>query len=145
MAKSEKLIVMKIRFKKKRLYINLILGLVWTGLGVFSLLEDENLKWTDYGYLVVGTLYLGHYLYDLNNQYLTIENGSIRKNVLYGFENKINVNEINRIEKYAGDYILRTVEKELKINTELIEKKSLVEFNEILKKLNLPEGKNAIC
>ena len=136
---------MKIRFKKKRLYINLILGLVWTGLGVFSLLKDENLRWTDYGYLVVGTLYLGHYLYDLNNQYLTIENGSIRKNVLYGFENKINVNEINRIEKYAGDYILRTVEKELKINTELIEKKSLVEFNEILKKLNLPEGKNAIC
>jgi hypothetical protein len=145
LAKSEKPIVMKIRFKKKRLYINLILGLVWTGLGVFSLFEDENLRWTDYGYLVVGTLYLGHYLYDLNNQYLTIENGSIRKNVLYGFGKKINVNEINRIEKYAGDYILRTVEKELKINTELIEEKSLVEFNEILKKLNLPEGKNAIC
>jgi hypothetical protein len=27
----------------------------------------------------------------------------------------------------------------------LIEEKSLEEFNEILKKLNLPEGKNAIC
>jgi hypothetical protein len=136
---------MKIRFKKKRLYINLILGLVWTGLGVFSLLEDESLRWTDYGYLVAGILYIGHYLYDLNNQYLTIENGSIRKNVLYGFGNKINVNEINRIEKYAGDYIIRTLEKELKINTGLIEEKSLEEFNEILKKLNLPEGKNAIC
>jgi hypothetical protein len=136
---------MKIRFKKKRLYINLILGLVWTGLGVFSLVEDESLRWTDYGYLIVGILYLGHYLYDLNNQYLTIENGSIRKNVLYGFGKKINVNEINRIEKYAGDYIIRTLEKELKINTGLIEGKSLEEFNEILKKLNLPEGKNAIC
>ena len=136
---------MKIRFKKKRLYINLILGLVWTGIGVFSLLEDESLRWTDYGYLIAGILYIGHYLYDLNNQYLTIENGSIRKNVLYGFGNKINVNEINRIEKYAGDYIIRTLEKELKINTGLIEEKSLEEFNEILKKLNLPEGKNAIC
>jgi hypothetical protein len=136
---------MKIIFKKKRLYINLILGLVWTGLGVFSLLEDESLRWTDYGYLVVGILYLGHYLYDLNNQYLTIENGSIRKNILYGFGKKINLNEINRIEKYAGDYILRTLTKELKINTGLIEEKSLEEFNEILKKLNLPEGKNAIC
>ena len=136
---------MKIRFKKKRLYINLILGLVWTGLGVFSLVEDESLRWTDYGYLIVGILYLGHYLYDLNNQYLTIANGSIRKNVLYGFGKKINVNEINRIEKYAGDYIIRTLEKELKINTGLIEEKSFEEFNEILKKLNLPEGKNAIC
>jgi hypothetical protein len=55
------------------------------------------------------------------------------------------VNEINRIEKYGGDYIIRTLEKELKINTGLIEEKSLEEFNEILKKLNLPEGKNAIC
>jgi hypothetical protein len=136
---------MKIRFKKKRLYINLILGLVWTGLGVFSLLEDESLSWTDYGYLVIGILYLGHYLYDLNNQYLKIENGSIRKNILYGFGKKINLNEIDRIEKYAGDYILRTLTKELKINTEFIEEKSLAEFNEILKKINLPEGKNAIC
>ncbi len=59
---------MKIRFKKKRRYINLILGLVWTGLGVFSLVEDESLRWTDYGYLIVGILYLGHYLYNLNNQ-----------------------------------------------------------------------------
>ena len=136
---------MKIRFKKKRLYINLILGLLWIGIVVFSLLEDASLRWTDYGYLVAGIVYLGHYLYDINNQYLTIENGSIRKNVLYGFGKKINVNEINRIEKYAGDYIIRTLEKELKINTGLIEEKSLEEFNEILKKLNLPEGKNAIC
>ena len=136
---------MKIRFKKKRLYINLILGLLWIGIVVFSLLEDESLRWTDYGYLVAGIVYLGHYLYDINNQYLTIENGSIRKNVLYGFGKKINVNEINRIEKYGVDYIIRTLEKELKINTGLIEEKSLEEFNEILKKLNLPEGKNAIC
>ena len=136
---------MKIRFKKKRLYINLILGLAWTGLGVFSLLEDESLRWTDYVNLVLGILYLAHYVYDLYNQYLTIENGSIRKNILYGVRKKINLNEINRIEKYAGDYILRTLTKELKINTAFIEEKSLVEFNEILKKLNLPEGKNAIC
>jgi hypothetical protein len=136
---------MKIRFKKKRLYINLILGLAWTGLGVFSLLEDESLRWTDYVNLVLGILYLAHYVYDLYNQYLTIENGYIRKNILYGFGKKINLNEIYRIEKYAGDYILRTLTKELKINIAFIEEKSLVELNEILKKLNLPEGKNAIC
>ena len=64
---------------------------------------------------------------------------------MYGFGKKINLNEINRIENYVGDYILRTVRKELKINTKFIEEKSLVEFNEILKKLDLPEGKNAIC
>lgn len=136
---------MKIIFKKKRLYINLILGIIWSGFGVFNLLEDDNLRWSNYGFLTIGIFYIIHYLYDLINQYLTIENGTIRKNVLYGFGKKINLNEINRIENYAGDYILRTVRKELNINTKFIEEKSLVEFNEILKKLDLPEGKNAIC
>ena len=136
---------MKIIFKKKRLYINLILGIIWSGFGVFNLLEDDNLRWSNYGFLTIGIFYIIHYLYDLINQYLTIENGTIRKNVLYGFGKKINLNEINRIENYAGDYILRTVRKEWKINTKFIEEKSLVEFNEILKKLDLPEGKNAIC
>lgn len=121
--------------------MNLFLGLVWTGLGVFSLFEEENLRWLDYGYLVIGVLYIGHYLYDLMNQYLTIENGTIRKNRLYGFGSKINLNEINWIKKFAGDYTLKTESKKLKINTGLIEEKSLNELNKILEKLDLPSEK----
>lgn len=132
---------MKIKFKKKRLYINLILGLVWLIIGILSLTDDEKLRWTDYGYLVAGILYIGHYLYDFTNQYLTIENGTIRKNRLYGFGKKINLNEINWITKFAGDYTLKTEQKELKINTELIDKDSLTELNRILAELNLPPKK----
>ena len=132
---------MKIKFKKKRLYINLILGLVWLSLGILNLTEDDKIRWTDYGYLVAGILYIGHYLYDLTNQYLTIENGTIRKNGLYGFRKKINLNEINWIKKFAGDYTLKTEQKELKINTELIDKDSLTELNKILAELNLPPEK----
>ena len=141
MLKTTTLIVMKIRFKKKRLYANLIIGIVWTLLGIYSLLEDDNLRWSDYGYLIIGLLYIGHYLYDLTTQYLTIENGSIRKNGLYGFGKKINLNDINWIKKFASDYILKTKTEELKINTELIDKNSLNELNAILEKLNLPANK----
>ena len=77
----------------------------------------------------------------MTNQYLTIENGIIRKNGLYGFRKKINLNEINWIKKFAGDYTLKTETKELKINTELIEEKSLAELNSVLGKLNLPADK----
>jgi hypothetical protein len=128
---------MKIRFKKKRIYANLILGLVWTGLGVFGLFEDDNFRWSDFLYVVLGILYMGHYLYDFTNQYLTIENGTIRKNVLYGFGKNINLDDINFIKKFAGNYTLKTETTELKINTELIEKKSLAELNSVLRKLNL--------
>jgi len=132
---------MKIKFKKKRLRVNLILGIVWIVLGTLSIVIDDEIRWNDYGYLVVGILYVGHYLYDLKNQYLTIENGTIRKNGLYGNWKKINLNEINWIKKFAGDYTLKTEQKELKINTELIDKESLSELNKILTELNLPPEK----
>ncbi|WP_340202514.1 hypothetical protein [Ascidiimonas sp. W6] len=132
---------MKIKFKKKRLRVNLILGIVWIALGTLSIATDDEIRWTEYGYLVIGILYIGHYLYDLTNQYLTIENGTIRKNGLYGYWKKINLNEIKWIKKFAGDYTLKTEKKELKINTELIEKDSLTELNKVLAKLNLPPEK----
>ena len=132
---------MKIKFKKKRLITNLVLGIVWIILGTLSIVTDDKIRWTDYGYLVIGILYVGHYLYDLTNQYLTIENGTIRKNGLYGFGKKLNLNEINWIKKFAGDYTLKTEQRELKINTELIDKVSLTELNKILAELNLPPEK----
>ena len=132
---------MKIKFKKKRLIVNLVLGVIWIALGTLSIVTDDKIRWTDYGYLVIGVLYVGYYFYNLTNQYLTIENGTIRKNGLYGFRKHINLNEVNWIKKFAGDYTLKTEQKELKINTELIDKDSLTELNKILAKLNLPPEK----
>jgi len=132
---------MIIKFKKKRLHVNLILGIIWIVFGTLSIVTDDEIRWTDYGYSVIGILYVGHYLFDLTNQYLTIENETIRKNGLFGFGKKLNLNEINWIKKFAGDYTLKTEQKELKINTELIHKDSLIELNNILAELNLPSEK----
>lgn len=132
---------MKIRFKRKTLYANLIIGLVWTGLGIFLIFEDDASRWFEYGYLVIGIIYLGIYFFDVTYQYLTIENGTIRMNGLHGFGKKINLNDINWIKKYAGDYTLKTATKELKINTAMIDEKSLQDLNSVLEKLNLPSDK----
>ncbi len=132
---------MKIKFKKKRLYAHLILGLVWIVLGIASLIFGVGLGWSNYGYSIIGILYIGHYLHDVTNQYLTIENGTIKKNGLYGFGKKINLNDINWIKKFAGDYTLKTQTRELKIDTSLIDNQSLVELLRILGSLNLPPEK----
>ncbi len=55
---------MKIKYKKKRNYINLALGLFWILLGVISMIQDDSIRWTDYGYLLAGTLYIGQSLWD---------------------------------------------------------------------------------
>jgi len=132
---------MKIKFKKKRLLAHLLLGMVWIGLGILSIVVNDEIRWTDYGYLVIGILYVGHYLHDLTYQYLTIDNGTIRKNALYGFGKRINLNNIYCIKKFAGDYTLKTEQSELKINTDLIDMDSLIELLRILGELNLPPEK----
>ena len=133
---------MKIKFKKKRLYLNLALGILWTGIGIYNIMEVENLHWMDFAYLAVGTLYLLHYLYDYQHQYLSIENGTIRKNALYGYSKKINLNHICLIRKSGGDYLLQTENQKMKINPELVEDASLYELTNVLEKLKLSPDKN---
>lgn len=129
---------MKIKFKKKRLLANLIFALVWIGLGLATLWGSDDRRWSDYGYLLIGLVYLGHYVFNFSNQYLTVENGTIRKNGLFGFKKRLNLNDIHHIKKFAGDYTLKTKQKTLVINTDVIDKDSLTELNDLLAQLNLP-------
>uniref|UniRef100_UPI00404AE5D5 hypothetical protein n=1 Tax=Gelidibacter sp. TaxID=2018083 RepID=UPI00404AE5D5 len=125
---------MKIRFTKKRLKYYLIFGIIWLVFGTTAVIfNSENVF--NYGYIIIGILYFGTYLFENNKHYLTIENGIISKNHL--IPKKINLNEIKRIKKFAGDYILKTDSTELRINTELIEEKSLAELKTVLENLNL--------
>jgi len=129
----------KIKFNKKKLLPNLIIGIVWSLLAVFGMLENDNrLGWSNIINLIIGIIYLGGYLYNLKNQYLTIENGMIWKSEYYKPKKRLNLKDINWIKKFAGDYTLKTEGKELIINTSLINKDSLVKLNTILSSLNLP-------
>ena len=126
---------MRIRYKKRLLNINLILGIIWLVWFFISDFTKEKLNWTDYGWIVISLMYLGMYYYQKKYNYLTIENGIIKVNGPFG--KKLNLIEIKRIKKFAGDYILKTDEKELAINTQIINPSSLAELNAELEKLNV--------
>jgi len=126
---------MKIEHKKKHLNVNLILGLVWLIWFFVGVFGKEEPNWTDYGWIVIPILYLGLYFYQNNYKYLTIENGIINVNGPFG--KKLNLSEIKRIKKFAGDYILKTDKNELTINTQIIDPNSLAELNTELEKLNV--------
>ncbi|WP_372518347.1 hypothetical protein [Winogradskyella sp.] len=126
---------MKIRYKKRHLNINLILGIIWLVWFFVFDFNKEEMNWTDYGWLVISIAYLSIYFYQRQNKYLTIENGIIKINSPFG--KKLNLTEIKRIKKFAGDYILKTDKKELTINTQIIDPNSLAELNAELKKLNV--------
>lgn len=126
---------MKIRYKKKRLKFYLIMTIFWLIFGMINLLFNDFGKWTTYTWLGISVMYVAIYSYDYFNQYLTIQNGLIQENHLFG--KKIKLTEIKQIKKLAGIYKLKTDKTELTINTQIIDEKSLMELNSVLEKLNL--------
>lgn len=136
---------MKIKLKKKRLYWNVVLGLVWIGIGVMNIVEQDDLRWTNFIFFFLGLFYIGHFLNDYINPYLTIKNGIIKRNFLYGFNNKIDLSAVNEIQKDGKNYRLITASQKMKIKTALIEESSLNELNNFLDNLNLPSEKTPLA
>ena len=128
---------MKIRYKKKRLRVNLFIVIAWGVLVVLTLFFSSKRQWFDYVYFIMLIFHLAQYIYENKKQYLTIENGTISKNLLFQTK-KMNLNEITQIKNFAGDYILKTSQKELIINTQIIYPDSLIDLNAVLEQLELP-------
>lgn len=123
---------MKILYSKKRRKYDLFQGLFWILIGILGVFFSEKNNILFYLYTPMGFIYL--YLYIIVKYYLTIENNIIKQNYIFG--KKIDLSEIISIEHYAGEYILRTKKRKLKITIDLIEKSSLVDLKGELKKLN---------
>lgn len=126
---------MKIQYKKRQLNFNLIFGIIWLAYFFVKLIFDEELHWIDYGWVLISLTYFGSYFYQKKYRYVSIENGILTINGPFG--KKMNLTEIKRIKKFAGDYIIETDKKELTINTQLIEPNSLAELNAELEKLHV--------
>lgn len=113
---------MIIKYKRKMLKFNLIIGLFWIVIGIIGLVIGTT-PFFQYGYIVIGLLYLISYTFQKHYQYLTITDSSITK---HGVKNKtLHFSEINRVKYYAGEYTLFTETKKLTINKELVDPSSL--------------------
>ncbi len=130
-----------IKLKKWRRYTNLVIGLVWSILGMAFLFDGETPNWLDYLYFFISITYITHFLYDQKHHYLIIENGVIKPNKLYGMKPKIKVDDIQSVTKKWGEYKVESSGKSLSINTQLIEPESLEALKRFFKSLELPEEK----
>ena len=127
---------MKIKYKQSRLYTNLIFGLLWMTLGIFAIIEKEKFRWYDMIYIVFGLIYSAQSAYEYYYQHLTLTKDFICQHAL--FENKqIKLADIINVKSIAGDYIIKTKTDELYINSNLLDKKSLNQFIEKLKTLEV--------
>ena len=100
---------MKIHYKKRQLNFNLIFGIIWFVYFFVQFYFDDKLHWIDYGWILISLTYFGIYFYQKKYKYVSIENGIITVNGPFG--KKLNLTEIKRIKKFAGDYIIKTDKK----------------------------------
>ena len=123
---------MKIRYKRLHLRGIFIFGLFWLILGIISITNNSG-NYFNYAYLLASLLYFGNYLFKSKNQYLTFEDGMVTLNNV--IPKKLNLADLKQIKKSGKDYILRTENNELHVQTRLIDKNSLKDLKAILKKL----------
>jgi hypothetical protein len=75
------------------------------------------------------------YRYIKVKYYLIIEKDVLKQNYIFG--KKMELSEIKSIKHFAGEYILRTDKRKMRINIGSIEKSSLAELRDELKKLDV--------
>ena len=126
---------MKIAYKKRYLLSNLIQGIVWQVFFWVGLFIDDTPNWIDYGWLIISVAYLWLYFQNKTYHYLSVDHEFVREN--WPFGKKISVKDIKWIRKFAGDYILKTNQKKMTINTQLIDPKSVTVLETELQKLNV--------
>ncbi|MBT8312540.1 MAG: hypothetical protein HKP23_06920, partial [Flavobacteriaceae bacterium] len=98
---------------------HLIFGLFWAIFFLLFIFTDDDIRWFHFGYLAIAAMYLGMYLYQKRNGYLSLENGVLRINDLLG--KHIPLREVTHCRYFAGDYILENATQKIKINTQLLD------------------------
>ena len=124
---------MKILYSKKRRKYDLFYTIFCLLIGILSLFFSETNHIFIYLYMPLGLISL--YRYIKVKYYLIIEKGVLKQNYIFG--KKIDLSEIKSIKHFAGEYILRTDKRKMRIDIGSIEKSSLAELRDELKKLDV--------
>ena len=133
---------MQFSYSNKRLYINLILGILWIGIGLSYFFENEKIRWNAYATLILGIVYITMFLYEYTQKYFEITKEKI---IIKSIPNKeISLNEITEVKYYADDFTFRSPKKTLKIVKSQINKKQLTEFENFFNNLNTELKKNVV-
>ena len=109
------------------------MGCVWMVFGIVEFIFDAPVHWVKSGYLIISIIYFILFYSYSKRGYLQINNGELKSPLSFG--KKIELAKVKTIRKFAGDYILKTDDKEFGINTDLLREDSLKQLQEELKSL----------
>ena len=124
---------MKILYSRKKRKYDLFYIIFCLLIVILSLFFSETNHKFFYLYMQLGLISL--YRYIKVKYYLIIEKDVLKQNYIFG--KKMELSEIKSIKHFAGEYILRTDKRKIRIDIGSIEKSSLAELRDELKKLDV--------
>lgn len=127
---------MKFKYNKQRLFTNLFVGILWFILGTVGLLLISEIIWFNIGYLLIGLLYLGMFLYEYHYQHLTLYDGILRQHIIFASK-QLKLKEITSIKKNVGELILYSKNNKMIISTQTLDKNAWEQLSQQLKTLNV--------
>ena len=128
---------MQLLFKKRRVYLNLIIGITWLVLILSKFIIKEPINWFDYAMLVLALYYFTQYYFNYKFQYLTITDKEIVKQRII-YKKTIPIKEVRRFYRNkAGDYVIEGSKKKIKINPLEVQPESLKKFKHFTAQLKV--------
>ena len=124
---------MKILYSKKKRKYDLFQGIFWILLFAIGVLFSETNHKFFYLYVPLGLISL--YRYIKVKYYLIIEKDVLKQHYIFG--KKMELSEIKSIKHFAGEYILRTDTRKMRIDIGSIDQSSLLDLKGELKKLDV--------
>lgn len=127
---------MKFSYSNRQLFINLIMGIVWVGLGIRAIYlreGTEEMGYKPYVFIVVGILFLVYFYYQYTKKYFEVNDKWIK--VSSPFDKKINLDDLTKVHFKSGIYVFVSKEKRFKILQPKIKRTQIPEFNEWFDKI----------
>jgi hypothetical protein len=107
-------IKLRYNIKNQRYYI--IAGGLFILLAGIELIASNEIRYFN---ITLALLYIASYFYHKKVPFLTIQKGVFKQNWWFG--KSIDSKDINEIKYFAGEYIIRSQKKELRIDTHIID------------------------
>lgn len=116
-------------YKKKTVRNHFVLGSAWILIGIIGVAMNR-ISWANCFFILLGLGSIALYFHDKKNPYLTIEDGKIRKNNLFG--RKLDLNTLQHLKKGKGKIQLTTSEQQMTIRLHFIDETQHFELTKML-------------
>lgn len=125
------------RYSKKEQRYSLLFGILWLVIFVFYKFFRPD-SYFGYGYLAIGIVFIGTFIYKKTSPYASIKNGVLSKNMI--FSKRIKLDDITDIQYFSGKYKLTTTTSEMTINTMAMDKRAVEDLKNTIKHINFSKS-----